>query len=69
MIVVAEAESGDAAIECIKFAAPQVAILDVAMNGEGSGFEVARAVREERLSVAVVFLTMYKDERVFNAAL
>jgi DNA-binding NarL/FixJ family response regulator len=33
------------------------------------GFEVARSIREQRLPVKVIFLTMHKDERFFNTAL
>lgn len=66
--VVAEADDGDAALEAIEGVRPQVAIVDVAMPGKG-GFEVARAVRDRRLPTRVVILTMYKDQRIFDAAL
>jgi DNA-binding NarL/FixJ family response regulator len=33
------------------------------------GFEVARAVRDARLKIALVFLTMHKDEHFLNQAL
>jgi DNA-binding NarL/FixJ family response regulator len=33
------------------------------------GFEVMGAIQERKLPVAVIFLTMHKDERFFNAAL
>ncbi len=66
--VVAEAENGAAALEQVRLLKPDVAVLDVNMP-QMSGFDVARELRNERKPVAIVFLTMYKDEDVFNAAL
>jgi DNA-binding NarL/FixJ family response regulator len=68
MIIVAEAEDGERALELIKSLAPQVAVLDVDMPHK-DGFEVAREVRELQLKVDLIFLTLHKDERFFNAAL
>jgi DNA-binding NarL/FixJ family response regulator len=45
-----------------------IAVLDIDMPGR-DGFEIARAIRHERLRVAIVFLTMHKDERFLNQAL
>jgi DNA-binding NarL/FixJ family response regulator len=66
--VVAEAEDGITALERIRDAKPDIAILDIDMPGE-DGFAVARKIREHRLSVTVIFLTMHKDELHFNDAL
>lgn len=66
--IVGEAEDGELALEHIRTLRPQVAVLDVAMPAR-DGFEVIRAVREEGLATAVIFLTMHQDERFFNAAL
>jgi DNA-binding NarL/FixJ family response regulator len=65
--VVAEAEDGSTTLERIREHRPDVAVLDVDMPGM-DGFDVVRALRQEKLSVAVVFLTMHKDEDIFNAA-
>jgi DNA-binding NarL/FixJ family response regulator len=43
-------------------------VLDVDMPHK-DGVEVARQVRELRLNVSLIFLTMHRDERFFNAAL
>ena len=66
--VVAEAEDGEVALEQIQILQPEIAILDMEMPNKG-GFEVMRAIQEKKLPVAVIFLTMHKDERFFNAAL
>lgn len=66
--VVAEAASGREALDLIRAHSPMVAILDLDMP-ELDGFDVARSVRETRLPVHVVILTMHKDELHFNQAL
>ncbi|OLC37392.1 MAG: hypothetical protein AUH75_12495 [Gemmatimonadetes bacterium 13_1_40CM_4_65_7] len=66
--IVAEAEDGESALDLIRRCRPQVAVLDVDMP-QKDGFVIAREVRESQLNVAVIFLTMHKDERLFNAAL
>lgn len=66
--VVAEAEDGEVALEQIQTLQPEIALLDMEMPNKG-GFEVLRAIQEKKLPVAVIFLTMHKDERFFNAAL
>jgi len=66
--VLAEAEDGEAALAALQEHAPQVAIIDVDMPNR-DGFEVMQAIRDKRLAVAVIFLTMHKDERIFNKSL
>jgi DNA-binding NarL/FixJ family response regulator len=66
--VVAETGDGATALEQIQEARPDIAILDIDMPNE-DGFAVARKIREHRLPVAVIFLTMHKDELHFNEAL
>ena len=66
--VVAEAGDGQEALAKIKELKPRVAILDIQMPLL-DGFGVARAVRAEGLDVGLVFLTVYRDEDIFNAAL
>lgn len=65
--VVAEAQDGDAALRCIEQHQPDVAVLDIDMPVR-DGFDVVRAMVERKLSSAVVFLTMHKDEELFNGA-
>lgn len=66
--IVAEAEDGEAALALLHQHTPQVAILDVDMPNR-DGFAVMQEIRAKRLPVAVIFLTMHKDERIFNKAL
>jgi DNA-binding NarL/FixJ family response regulator len=66
--VVAEAEDGETALALILQLAPDVALLDVDMP-KLDGIEVARSVSQKRQAVEIVFLTMHKDEDVFNEAM
>lgn len=66
--VTGEAEDGIAALEFIRESEPDVAVLDIHMPRMG-GLDVARASKESGLRAALVFLTMYKDEAMFNAAM
>ena len=66
--IVGEAENGAAALEQISLTNPDVAVLDIHMPGIG-GFDVVRALREQGVSVAVIILTMYQDEEMFNEAM
>lgn len=66
--VVGEASDGRTALRLISELKPKIAVVDIDMPGL-SGLEVARALRKPELLVAVVFLTMYKEEDMFNAAM
>ena len=66
--VVAEAGNGQEALAAISEYSPQVAILDVDMPVM-NGFDVARAVRDKGLETEIVFLTMHRDEDLFNEAI
>lgn len=66
--IVAVVSNGEDALESLRKLKPQVAVLDVDMP-KRDGFEVLNAVKEENLPSSVVLLTMYKEERFFNAAL
>lgn len=66
--VVAEAADGRDAIRKLQELKPEVAVLDVDMP-VCDGLEVVRFINENKLPVGVVLLTMYKEERFFNAAM
>jgi len=66
--VIAEASDGDEALRLLRALQPQIAVLDIDMP-HLDGVAVARAARDEQLSTAVVFLTVYREERFFNHAL
>ncbi|MCA1624376.1 MAG: response regulator transcription factor [Acidobacteria bacterium] len=65
--VLTEASDGRAALEAIAKYQPQVAVLDIDMPLM-DGFAVARAVREKKLNVEMVFLTIQRDEDMVNEA-
>ena len=66
--VVAEADDGQSALARIQELQPDVVVLDIDMPPP-DGLAVARQLREQRLAVAAIFLTMHKDEALLNAAL
>jgi DNA-binding NarL/FixJ family response regulator len=66
--VVAEAEDGQSALARILELQPDVAVLDIDMPPP-DGLAVARSIREQRLPVEAIFLTMHNDEALLNAAL
>jgi DNA-binding NarL/FixJ family response regulator len=66
--VVGEAASGLAALEQIQALHPAIAILDIDMP-DLDGFGVVRALRERHIAVDIIFLTVHRDERLFNEAL
>ena len=66
--LVAEAENGKEALESIKRSEPDVAVLDVNMP-QMTGFDVVRELKKLNLTTEFIFLTMHKDEAMFNTAL
>ncbi|HMS65923.1 MAG TPA: response regulator transcription factor [Ignavibacteria bacterium] len=66
--IVGEAPNGRKALELIFEKKPDVAILDVDMP-EKTGFEVLKELTKSDNSVKIIFLTMYKEENLFNEAM
>src|SRR5262245_37391394 len=66
--VVAEAGDGQTALDRILALKPDVAVLDIDMPVM-SGFDVARALREQGVTTAIIFLTIHREEDFFNEAL
>jgi len=66
--IVGEAENGEKALAVIRQTLPDVAVLDIDMPGKG-GFEVAQELIAENAPTEIVFLTMHKNETLFNRAL
>jgi DNA-binding NarL/FixJ family response regulator len=66
--VVAEADNGREAVEAIERHAPLVAVMDVDMPIM-NGFAAAREIRAKKLPTEIVFLTMHRDEDLFNEAI
>ena len=67
-IVVAEVNNGQEAIAAIEKFTPQITILDVDMPVM-NGFEAARAIKAKKLTTEIIFLTMHRDEDLFNEAI
>lgn len=65
---VIEAENGKQALAFILKEKPSIAILDIEMPIM-TGFEVAQKVQSQSVDVDLIFLTMFKDESIFNKAM
>lgn len=66
--VVGEAGDGVTALSLIRQHMPAIAILDIDMPAM-NGLQVARGLRNLNIETEVIFLTMYKEEDLFNEAM
>lgn len=66
--IVDEAKDGESALKKMSELRPAIAILDIDMPGK-NGFEVAKEAGKLLLPVAIIFLTMYREEDMFSAAM
>lgn len=66
--VVGEASDGEAAMKIIGDLKPNIAVVDIDMP-RLSGLEMVRALQKMNSPVTTVFLTMYDEEDMFNAAM
>ncbi len=66
--VLAESDDGTAALESIYALKPDVAVLDVDMP-KMDGFEVLCRLREQKITIAVIILTVHYEEAFFKKAL
>lgn len=68
LAVVAEAGTGDDALEAIERLRPDIAVLDYRMPGM-NGLDLARALAERGSPVAVIMLTMVDEGEMFRKAI
>lgn len=65
--VIAEAPDGQAALRLISEIKPDIAIVDIDMP-KLDGLKMVQALSKNNLSTPVIFLTMHKEEDIYNAA-
>jgi len=66
--VVGEASDGQLGLRLVTECKPDIVLLDVDMPLV-SGLDMARILQKNKLPGRIVFLTMYKEEDIFNAAM
>lgn len=66
--IIGEAADGEKALEIIIEKKPEIAILDFDMPKK-NGFEVLKELIKMKNPVKVIFLTMYKEENLFDQAM
>ncbi|MBO6792633.1 MAG: response regulator transcription factor [Balneolaceae bacterium] len=65
---VQEAVDGKEALESVRHSPAEITILDIQMP-HYTGFEVAERIHREGINTSVIFLTMHRDEQLFNKAM
>lgn len=65
--ILAASSNSQTAFDLLTMFSPDIAVLDIAMP-ERDGFEIARQMRECRLSTQIIFLTAVEDEDYACAA-
>lgn len=68
LLIVAEANDGETALELILQHQPAVAVLDIDMP-KMDGFEVVRELKKRKIPIEIIFLTMHSEEELFQAAM
>jgi DNA-binding NarL/FixJ family response regulator len=68
LLIIGEAGNGLVALQQIEQLQPDIAVLDIDMP-QLSGFEVVKELHRKNLPVKIIFLTMHRDEDLFNEAL
>jgi DNA-binding NarL/FixJ family response regulator len=66
--IVGEASDGDTGLRLAAELKPDIAVVDIDMP-RLNGLEMVRALQKANLPVTVIFLTMYKEEDMFFAAM
>src|SRR5262249_5108617 len=66
--IAGEASNGEEAMRMVVELKPQIAIVDIDMP-RCNGLEMMRALKKINFPVNIIFLTMYKEEDIFNAAM
>jgi DNA-binding NarL/FixJ family response regulator len=66
--IVAEAGDGREALDLAEELRPNVAVLDIEMP-ELTGLQVAEEIIQRHLPISIIFLTMFREEDMFNEAM
>lgn len=66
--IIAECTNGEDAYSSILKHQPDVALIDIEMP-KMTGLEIARRLSEEKIKTKIIFLTMYKEQDMFDEAM
>lgn len=68
MHIISSASDGNQALNQILTVRPDIAVLDINMP-QLSGFDIVKQINDNKSETKIIFLTMHKEEDVFNKAL
>ncbi len=66
--IVSESTNGEDAYNSVKKYLPDIALIDIEMP-KMTGLEIARRLSEEKIKTKIIFLTMYKEQDMFDEAM
>lgn len=66
--IVSESTNGEDAYNSIKKYLPDIALIDIEMP-KMTGLEITRRLSEEKIKTKIIFLTMYKEQDMFDEAM
>lgn len=66
--IVSESSNGEDAYNSIKKYLPDIALIDIEMP-KMTGLEIARRISAEKIKTKIIFLTMYKEQDMFDEAM
>jgi DNA-binding NarL/FixJ family response regulator len=66
--IVSESTNGEDAYNSIKKYLPDIALIDIEMP-KMTGLEITRRLTEEKIKTKIIFLTMYKEQDMFDEAM
>ncbi|NOX19261.1 MAG: response regulator transcription factor [Chlorobi bacterium] len=67
IIIAGEAGDAETTLKMVKEVKPEIIVLDINLPGK-NGIEIAKEIKDFDKEIKIIFLTMYNEEDLFNAA-
>ena len=66
--VVGNSENSDEAFRLIRATNPNLVLLDIDINGDKNGIDIAEYIRKNELPIVIIFITSFQEDDVFEKA-